>query len=349
MGFEIYFAESIEKIGDTIREVKPHYLAVVPRLLEKIFDKIVDKGSKLSGIKKQLFFWAVSLGEQYEPYNQKSAFYHFKLNIARKLIFSKWQEALGGNLQFMISGSAPLQHRLIRVFTAAGINIFEGYGMTESSPGGTLNDLRNNSLKIGTVGKPLDGIEVKIADDGEILMKGDNVMLGYYKNEEMTNKTIIGGYLHTGDIGEIDKQGFLTITDRKKEIFKTSGGKYIAPAALESELKQSRFIEQVMVIGEGEKMPAALIQPNFSFIEEWAERHEYKITDVTTDEQIISRIQKEIDFHNQKFGKWEQIKKFEITPDEWSIEAGHLTPTMKMKRKVIKEKYKNLHQKIYNS
>lgn len=349
MGFEIYFAESIEKIGDTIREVKPHYLAVVPRLLEKIFDKIVDKGSKLSGIKKQLFFWAVSLGEQYEPYNQKSAFYHFKLNIARKLIFSKWQEALGGNLQFMISGSAPLQHRLIRVFTAAGINIFEGYGMTESSPGGTLNDLRNNSLKIGTVGKPLDGIEVKIADDGEILMKGDNVMLGYYKNEEMTNKTIIDGYLHTGDIGEIDKQGFLTITDRKKEIFKTSGGKYIAPAALESELKQSRFIEQVMVIGEGEKMPAALIQPNFSFIEEWAERHEYKITDVTTDEQIISRIQKEIDFHNQKFGKWEQIKKFEITADEWSIEAGHLTPTMKMKRKVIKEKYKNLHQKIYNS
>lgn len=279
---------------------------------------------------------------------KKVFFYHFKLNIARKLIFLKWQEALGGNLQFMVSGSAPLQHRLIKVFTAAGISIFEGYGMTESSPGGTLNDLRNNGLKIGSVGKALDGITIKIADDGEILMKGDNIMIGYYKNEEMTKKTIINGYLHTGDIGEIDEDGFLTITDRKKEIFKTSGGKYIAPSALESELKQSRFIEQVMVIGEGEKMPAALIQLNFDFIEEWAERHQYKITDFTTDERLIQRIQKEIDFHNQKFGKWEQIKKFEITDDEWTIDAGHLTPTMKMRRKIIKEKYKKLYQKIYN-
>jgi len=349
MGFEVYFAESIDKIGDTIRDVKPHYLAVVPRLLEKIFDKIVDKGSNLTGIKKQLFFWALSLAEKYEPYNQKNAAYHFKLKIARKLIFVKWQEALGGNLQFMISGSAPLQHRLIRVFTAAGINIFEGYGMTESSPAGTLNDLRNNGLKIGSVGKPLEGITLKIDADGEILMKGDNVMIGYYKNQEMTNKTIVNGYLHTGDIGEIDANGFLTITDRKKEIFKTSGGKYIAPAALESELKQSRFIEQIMVIGEGEKMPAAIIQPNFEFVTAWAERHQYKITDITSDKKLINRIQKEIDFHNQKFGKWEQIKKFEITADEWSIGAGHLTPTMKMKRKVIKEKYKKLYQKIYNS
>jgi long-chain acyl-CoA synthetase len=349
MGFEVYFAESIDKIGDTIRDVKPHYLAVVPRLLEKIFDKIIDKGSNLTGIKKQLFFWALSLAEKYEPYNQKNAAYHFKLKIARKLIFVKWQEALGGNLQFMISGSAPLQHRLIRVFTAAGINIFEGYGMTESSPAGTLNDLRNNGLKIGSVGKPLEGITLKIAADGEILMKGDNVMIGYYKNQEMTNKTIVNGYLHTGDIGEIDANGFLTITDRKKEIFKTSGGKYIAPAALESELKQSRFIEQIMVIGEGEKMPAAIIQPNFEFVTAWAERHQYKITDITSDKKLINRIQKEIDFHNQKFGKWEQIKKFEITADEWSIGAGHLTPTMKMKRKVIKEKYKKLYQKIYNS
>jgi long-chain acyl-CoA synthetase len=349
MGFEVYFAESIDKIGDTIRDVKPHYLAVVPRLLEKIFDKIIDKGSNLTGIKKQLFFWALSLAEKYEPYNQKNAAYHFKLKIARKLIFVKWQEALGSNLQFMISGSAPLQHRLIRIFTAAGINIFEGYGMTESSPAGTLNDLRNNGLKIGSVGKPLEGITLKIAADGEILMKGDNVMIGYYKNQEMTNKTIVNGYLHTGDIGEIDANGFLTITDRKKEIFKTSGGKYIAPAALESELKQSRFIEQIMVIGEGEKMPAAIIQPNFKFVTAWAERHQYKITDITSDKKLINRIQKEIDFHNQKFGKWEQIKKFEITADEWSIGAGHLTPTMKMKRKVIKEKYKKLYQKIYNS
>jgi long-chain acyl-CoA synthetase len=349
MGFEVYFSESIEELGDTIREVKPHYIAVVPRLLEKIFDKIVDKGSNLSGLKKQLFFWALSLGEKYAPYHQKNAFYHFKLNIARKLIFIKWKEALGGNLKFMISGSAPLQHRLIRVFTAAGINIFEGYGMTESSPAGTLNDLRNNGLKIGTVGKPLDDIEIKIASDGEILMKGDNVMLGYYKNIELTNKTIVNEYLHTGDIGEIDTDGFLTITDRKKEIFKTSGGKYIAPAPIESELKQSRFIEQVLVIGEGEKMPAAFIQPNFEFIKEWAKRHKHEIIDINSDEKIIHRIQKEIDFYNQKFGKWEQIKKFELTPDEWSIEAGHLTPTMKTRRKVIKEKYKILYNKIYNS
>lgn len=349
MGFEIYFAESIDKLGDTIQEVKPHYLAVVPRLLEKIFDKIVTKGSNLRGIKKLLFFWALSVGEKYEPYNKNGSFYNFKLNIARKLIFIKWKKALGGNLQFMISGSAPLQQRLIRVFTAAGIAVFEGYGMTESSPGGSVNDLRNNGLKIGTVGKPLEGVEIKIAEDGEILMKGDNIMLGYYKNEEMTNKTIINGYLHTGDIGQIDAEGFLTITDRKKEMFKTSGGKYIAPTALESALKQSRFIEQVMVIGESEKMPAALIQLNFEFIKEWADRHQYVITDITSDEKLINRIQKEVDFHNQKFGKWEQIKKFEITPDEWSIETGHLTPTMKMKRKVIKEKYNNLYHKIYNS
>ena len=348
-GFEIYFAESIEKLGDNIREVKPHFLTVVPRLLEKIFDKIIDKGSDLTGIKKILFFWAVKLGEQYKPYNQNGAWYHLKLKIARKLIFSKWQEALGGELQFMLSGSAPLQQRLIRVFSAAGMQIFEGYGMTESAPGGTLNDLRNNGLKIGTVGKALSGIDIKIAQDGEILMKGPNIMMGYYKNKELTNKTIINDYLHTGDIGKLDYQGFLTITDRKKEMFKTSGGKYIAPAALESEFKQSRFIEQIMVIGEGEKMPAAFIQLHFDFIDEWAERHQYIIMDITSDERIINRIQKEINFYNQKFGKWEQIKKFEITPDEWTIDAGHLTPTMKMKRKIIKEKYKHLHEKIYNS
>ncbi|MDA9093013.1 AMP-dependent synthetase/ligase [Polaribacter sp.] len=349
LGYQIHFAESIELLGDNIREVKPHFLAVVPRLLEKIFDKIVDKGSQLSGIKKALFFWAISLGEIYKPYGKNGSFYTFKLNIARKLIFSKWQEALGGNLEFMLSGSAPMQDRLIRVFLAAGIPIFEGYGMTESSPAITLNDLRNEGLKIGTVGKPLAGLDVKIASDGEILMKGSSVMMGYYKNEEMTQKTIIDGYLHTGDIGEIDAEGFLKITDRKKEMFKTSGGKYIAPAVLESELKQSRFIEQIMIIGESEKMPAALIQVNFEFAKDWATRKRLDPATILTHERFINRIQKEIDFHNQKFGKWEQIKRFELTTDEWSIEEGHLTPTLKMKRKVIKEKYKDLHQKIYNS
>jgi len=347
MGFEVYFAESIETLGETIREVKPHFLAVVPRLLEKIFDKIVDKGSQLSGVKKSLFFWALSLGEAYQPYRKNGVWYHFKLSIARKLIFSKWQEALGGELQFMLSGSAPLQDRLIRIFTAAGIPIFEGYGMTESSPGATLNDLRNNGLKIGTVGKPLQGVQIKIADDGEILIKGHNVMQGYYKNEKLTQETVQNDYLHTGDIGELDKDGFLKITDRKKEIFKTSGGKYIAPAVLESELKKSRFIEQVMVIGESQRMPAALVQINFEFVEEWAKRKEYTINDITSDSKLLERVQKEIDLCNKNFGKWEQIKKFEITPDEWSVASGQLTPTLKMRRKIIKEKYQSLFDKIY--
>ncbi len=346
---EIYFAESLEKIGDNIREVKPHYLAVVPRLLEKIFDKIVDKGSNLKGIKKWLFFWALALGEKFEPYHKNGAWYHFKLRIANKLIFSKWRAALGNHLEYMVSGSAPLQPKLIRIFTAANIPIFEGYGMTEAAPTGSVNDMRNGNFKIGTVGKPLQGVTIKIANDGEILMKGDNIMLGYYKQIVLTKKTIVNGFLHTGDIGEIDNDGFLKITDRKKEIFKTSGGKYIAPAALESEFKQSRFIEQIMVIGEAEKMPAALIQINFDFVKEWAKRHHHAIIDVTSDEKLINRVQKEIDFYNKRFGKWEQIKKFQITPDEWTIDHGHLTPTMKMRRKIILKKYQNLYQKIYIS
>lgn len=347
VSLEVYFAESIETIGDTIRETKPHYLAVVPRLLEKIFDKIMDKGSQLDGAKKKLFFWAVELAEKFEPYGKNGAWYHFKLKIANALIFKKWREALGGELQFMVCGSAPLQPRLIRIFTAANIPIFEGYGMTESSPGGTVNDLRNGGFRIGSVGKPIEGVTVKIAEDGEILLKGENVMLGYYKNEELTKKTITDGYLHTGDIGKVDDDGFLYITDRKKEMFKTSGGKYIAPAALESELKQSRFIEQVMVIGEGQKMPAALIQVNFEFVNEWAKRKGHKIDDVSTDKRLIKRIQEEVDHYNQKFGKWEQIKKFEITSDEWTIDDGLLTPTLKMKRKNIRSKYKALYDKIY--
>ena len=348
MGFSTYFAESIELLGDNIREVKPSMMAVVPRLLEKIFDKIVDKGSNLTGLKKRLFFWALALGEKYEPYEKNGSWYHFKLKIARKLIFVKWQEALGNNLEFMISGSAPLQPRLIKVFTAAGIPVYEGYGMTESSPGATLNDLRNNSLKIGTVGKPLKGIEIKIADDGEILMKGHCIMQGYYKRDDLTAETIKNGYLHSGDIGEIDSEGFLKITDRKKEIFKTSGGKYIAPTVIESQLKKSRFIEQVMVIGEAQKMPAALIQINFEYVNEWIKRKGYEVDDLQNSNELRNRIQQEIDVCNKDFGKWEQIKKFEITKEEWTATSGHLTPTLKMKRKIILEKHKNLYNKIYN-
>lgn len=349
MGFSVYFAESIDQLGDTIREVKPHMLAVVPRLLEKIFDKIVDKGSQLSGLKKKLFYWALELGERYKPYHQNGGFYNFQLKIARKLIFSKWREALGNHLEFMLSGSAPLQPRLIRIFIAAGIPVFEGYGMTESSPGATLNDFRNNGLKIGTVGKPLDGVEIKIAEDGEVLMKGHLVMQGYYKRPELTAETLKDGYLHSGDIGSLDADGFLTITDRKKEIFKTSGGKYIAPAVLESEFKKSRFIEQIMVIGEAQKMPAALIQVNFEFVKEWAKRKGHNIKNVQTSKKLRKRLQKEVDTYNQKFGQWERIKDFEITKEEWTIESGHLTPTMKMRRKIILEKHKNLYNKIYNS
>ena len=348
MGFSTYFAESIELLGDNIREVKPSMMAVVPRLLEKIFDKIVDKGSNLTGLKKRLFFWALELGEKYEPYEKNGSWYHFKLKIARKLIFVKWQEALGSNLEFMISGSAPLQPRLIKVFTAAGIPVYEGYGMTESSPGATLNDLRNNSLKIGTVGKALKGIEIKIADDGEILMKGHCIMQGYYKRDDLTAETIKNGYLHSGDIGEIDSEGFLKITDRKKEIFKTSGGKYIAPTVIESQLKKSRFIEQVMVIGEAQKMPAALIQINFEYVNEWIKRKGYEVDDLQNSNELRNRIQQEIDVCNKDFGKWEQIKKFEITKEEWTATSGHLTPTLKMKRKIILEKHKNLYNKIYN-
>lgn len=349
-GAEIYFAESIDKMTDNLQEIKPNVMTAVPRLYEKVYDKIIAKGSELTGIKKALFFWAVNLGLKFEPYGQNGWWYEFQLKIARKLIFKKWQEALGGNLDLMVSGSAALQPRLTRIFAAAGLPIMEGYGLTETSPVVSVNDMRNGGFRVGTTGKVIDNVEVKIAEDGEILVKGPNVMMGYYKEEAKTAEAIKNDYFHTGDIGEIDADGFLKITDRKKEMFKTSGGKYVAPALLENQFKQSRFIEQIMVIGEGEKMPAALIQINFEFVKEWARRHNITFTnnkDIITNPQLHARIQEEIDVANVNFGKWEQIKKFEITPDLWSIDAGHLTPTMKMKRKVIKQKYLPLIEKIY--
>lgn len=350
-GISIHFAESIEKISDNLKEVKPHVMSVVPRLLEKVYDKIYAKGADLTGIKKALFFWALDLGMEYKPYKQNGAFYEFKLKIARKLIFSKWQEGLGGELELLVSGSAALQSRLTKVFCAANIPVMEGYGLTETSPVISVNDMRNNSFRIGTVGKILDGVEVKIAEDGEILCKGPNVMIGYYKDETQTAEALKDGYFHTGDIGEIDADGFLKITDRKKEMFKTSGGKYVAPQILENAFKQSRFIEQIMVIGDGEKMPAAFIQPNFEFVTEWAHRHNNTTfssnEELCASKMVIDRIQEEIDHCNEKFGNWEKVKRFELTPDIWSIDAGHLTPTMKLRRKIIKEKYNDLYQKIY--
>jgi len=348
----IYFAESIDKLSDNIKEVKPTVFSVVPRLLEKVYDKIYAKGTELKGLKKKLFFWAINLGLRYEPYEANGWWYEFQLKIARKLIFSKWREGLGGNLTVMVSGSAALQTRLTRMFAAAEMPVMEGYGLTETSPVISVSDIRNGGFKIGTVGKIIQNVEVKIAADGEILCKGPNIMMGYYKDEQQTKEVIVDGYFHTGDIGEIDSEGFLKITDRKKEMFKTSGGKYIAPQLIESAMKESHFIEQIMVIGDGQKMPAAFIQPNFNFVIEWAKRHHINIgtnnTKIIANQQVINRIQEEINEINKKFGSWEQIKRFELTPDIWSIDAGHLTPTMKLKRKIVLEKYKDLYQKIYN-
>lgn len=349
----IYFAESIDKLSENLKEVHPNVMTAVPRLLEKVYDSIYAKGLELSGIKRKLFFWAIELGLKYEPYGANGWWYEFQLNIARKLIFSKWKEGLGGNLDLIVSGSAALQPRLARVFAAANLPVVEGYGLTETSPVIAVNDMRHGGFRIGTVGRVIENVEVKIADDGEILCKGPNVMMGYYKDQEKTAEAIQNGYFHTGDIGEIDSDGFLKITDRKKEMFKTSGGKYIAPQLIENAMKQSRFIEQIMVIGDGEKMPAAFIQPNFAFVKEWAKLHNVTLgssnAEIIANQKVIDRIKEDVDMLNTKFGNWEKIKKFELTPDVWSIERGHLTPTLKLKRKIILDLYRDLYQKIYTN
>ena len=350
-GISIYFAESLETIADNLKEIKPNTMTAVPRLLEKVYDKIYARGGELSGIKKSLFYWAVNLGLQYEPYGQNGIWYELKLKIARKLILSKWKEALGGNLEIIVSGSAPLQQRLAKVFTAADMILVEGYGLTETSPIISVGDMRNNNLKMGTVGKVIDGVEVKIADDGEILCKGPNVMMGYYKEEKMTREVMSGDYFHTGDIGELDDEGFLKITDRKKEMFKTSGGKYIAPQVIESQMKQSLFIEQIMVVGAGKRMATAIIQPNTDHVTKWLKENGIKydsLPKAIKEPRLKKIIENEVEHHNQNFGSWEQIKKIELTPDEWSIDKGHLTPTMKLKRKVIAEKYRELIDSMYN-
>ena len=344
-GVTIYFAESMDKISENLKECAPHVMTAVPRLLEKVYDKIIAKGTALTGIKRKLFFWAVEVGLKYEPYGQNGWWYEQKLALARKLIFSKWKEGLGGNLSLISSGSAALQPRLARIFNAAEFGVMEGYGLTETSPVVSVNDMRDGGFKIGTVGKLLANTEVKIAEDGEICVKGPQVMLGYYKDAEKTAEVIKDGYFHTGDIGEIDADGFLKITDRKKEMFKTSGGKYVAPQLLENRFKQSRFIEQIMVIGEGEKMPAALIQPDFEFLRDWAKMHDMEVSDnkkMVLNEKVIARFQEEVDAANESFAKWEKVKQFRLTPDVW-----HLTPTMKLKRKIVKEKYLDLYNDIY--
>ena len=351
IGASIYFAESLDTIGENIKEVKPQVFTAVPRLIEKVFDKIMAKGEELTGIKRKLFFWAVKLAENYE-FEGKTVWYSIKLIIARKLIFSKWQEALGGEVKAIVSGSAALQPRLARMFFAAKLPVLEGYGLTETSPVISVNCFQKG-IRIGTVGTLLENIQVKFAEDGEILVKGPNVMMGYYKLPEKTKEEIDeDGWFHTGDIGQFVEGKFLKITDRKKEIFKTSGGKYIVPQAMENKFKESRFIEQMMVVGENQKFPAAFIVPNFAYIKEWLTKEKIECSDksnkgVCTNNKVIEKINEEVATFNKSYGNWEQIKKVVLFENEFSVDGGELTPTLKLKRKIILEKYKDQFEKIY--
>lgn len=350
-GLSIHYAESIDTIGEDMKEVKPHIFSAVPRVLEKVYEKIMKTGESLTGIKRTLFFWALGLGERYQ-FENRSIWYNFQLAIARKLIFSKWQAALGGEVLGIASGSAALQEKLIRIYTAAGVNIYEGYGLTEAGPCLAVNDFKRG-MKIGTVGLPLINIEIKLAEDGEILAKGDNIMLGYYKDEKATEEVLHDGWLSTGDIGQWIDGRFLKIIDRKKEMFKTSGGKYVVPQAIESKMVESPYIEQFMVVGEGQKFPAAFVIPSYTNLLEWAKNDAKHITSLHKDEfllctEVLGKLNEEIAKINSNFGNWEQIKKIEIIPSEFTIEGGELTPTLKMKRKVIIEKYKDLYNRLYN-
>jgi len=352
-GTSIYFAESLETIGDNLREVQPQVFTAVPRLLEKVYDKIVAKGTALTGIKKALFFWALNLGQRFELNGKNGAWYEFQLKLANKIIFNKWREALGGNAKAVASGAAALQPRLARVFLAAQIPVMEGYGLTETSPVVAVNEQANDGTRIGTVGRTIKDVEVKIAEDGEILVKGPNVMMGYYQNEAATKEVFTSdGWFKTGDLGEMVEGQYLKITGRKKETFKTSGGKYVAPQLLENKMKESPFIEQIMVIGEGEKHPAAIIQPAFDFLEEWCKRKgiEYQSAEKAVQNQKIhERIMQEVDFYNTEFAQYEKVKKIILAPTIWGIESGELTPTMKIKRRVIMENFKKQIEECYRA
>lgn len=350
-GVAIYYAESIESIGDNLKEVNPQVMTVVPRLVEKVYARIYDTGANAGGIKTKLFMWALKLVEDYEPYKEMSFWWNLKYKFASATVFKKWREGVGGNMITMVSGSAKLPARLNKMFWAAGIPILEGYGLTETSPVISVNKMEKGLFKLGCVGKPLSNVDVRIADDGEIQVKGPNVFKGYYKNPELTAEVFTeDGYFMTGDIGKFDGE-LLKITDRKKQIFKTSGGKYIAPQILEGAMKRISMIEKIMVVGEGKKMPCAIIEPNFEYIKEWAKKNSVNIGDsyqeIAKNEAVRKEIEAQIAVENQHFGHWEQIKKFELTPDEWTIEDGLLTPTLKKKRKNIKAKYIDLYNKMY--
>ncbi|TYP88718.1 long-chain acyl-CoA synthetase [Sphingobacterium allocomposti] len=350
-GISIYYAENLDNIVVDINDVKPQIFTTVPRVLEKVYDKVVEKGKALSGIKRSLFFWALELGHQYQEPPKNGPLYNIKLAIARKLIFSKWREALGGNIELIISGGAALQERLARVFWAAGIKVLEGYGLTETSPVIAVNSHVETDVKFGTVGRVLKNLEVKIAQDGEILVKGPSITVGYYKNEQATAEAIDQeGYFHTGDIGEITPDGFLKITDRKKEMFKTAGGKYIAPQTLENKLMESTLIAQTMVVGENQRFPAALIVPAFEELEKWCKHKGITFAskeEVIKKPEVIEKYQKEIDRLNADFGQWEKIKKFALLAKEWTIDGGELTPKLSLKRKVILKNVEDIVNNIY--
>lgn len=350
-GMSVYYAESIDTIGDNLKEIKPQIFVTVPRLLEKVYDRIVATGSNLKGIKKMMFFWALNLGLRYKQHGENGWFYEKQLALANKLVFAKWREALGGNIVGIVSGGSALQPRLARVFHAAKIKVLEGYGLTETSPVIAVNNYDDKNIKIGTVGPVINNVKVKFGEDGEILVKGPNVMMGYYKQPELTAEAVDqDGWFHTGDIGVLEDGRFLKITDRKKEMFKTSGGKYITPQITENKLKESHFIEQVMVIGENEKFPAAFIVPAFSYLKEWCARHKITYTsneEIVKNKEVHDRIIREVENANANLAQYEKIKKIALLPKEWSIEHGEMTPKLSLKRKVIMEANKEAYDKIY--
>lgn len=346
----IYYAESMDTIGDNLKEIKPNGFTTVPRLLEKVFEKIMTTGSQLTGIKRKLFFWSVSLAEKYDNNISGGWWYNLQMSIANKLVFKKWREALGGNVSFIVTGGAACQERLLRIFNGAGIPVYEGYGPTENSPVISVNRKAKGLTKFGTVGLVLDGLEVKLAEDGEICVKGDTVMKGYYKRPDLTAETVIDGWLHTGDIGVWEDGKFLRITDRKKELFKTSGGKYVAPQPIETKCKGNSFIEQIMVVGPERKFVGALIVPSFNMLKKWMQHKGIPFTsneEAIKNPQVIEKYNRIIEGLNTQFNHVEQIKKFELLPREWSIETGEMTPKLSLKRKVVTEKYKDQIENIY--
>lgn len=350
-GTSIYYAESLETIGDNLKEVKPTMFTTVPRLLEKVYDKIMLKGNDLTGVKRKLFFWAHDLATRFEINKNQGFWFNTQLALANKLIFKKWREALGGNLICIITGGAACQVRLIRIFTAAQIPIMEGYGLTETSPVIAVNRYQEEDRMFGSVGPVINNVEVKIAEDGEILSKGPNVMMGYYKRPDLTAEVMSGEWFHTGDIGMMIDNKFLKITDRKKEMFKTSGGKYVAPLPIENRLKESPFIEQVMIVGAEMKFVGALIIPSFPQLKEWARQNE--LGDLSNEalirnEKVIALYRELVETFNKYFNAVEQVKKFELLPSEWSIESGEMTPKLSLKRKVVMEKFRDAVERIYS-